>query len=145
MIGGMSPNDQARRVAALRNASIFADLEDPFVHRLAEAMAEVELRAGHILIEPGQVGAGLFVIEEGTVHVQPRGADAVTLGPGEVVGELALLTREGTRTARVQATTDVRCLALDRSSFHRALEEEPRLAIALLQTAVERLASQIQT
>src|SRR5437763_10837782 len=109
MIGGMSSNDQARRVAALRRASIFAELDDPFVDRLAQAMAEVELRAGHILIEPGQVGAGLFVIEEGTVHVQPRGADAVTLGPGEVVGELALLTREGTRTARVQATTDVRC------------------------------------
>lgn len=131
-------------VSALRRASIFSELDEPSLAKLAGAMTEVELPAGHVLIEAGQPGAGMFVIDEGTVSVQARGAEPRELGPGEVVGELALLTRDGTRTARVQATSAVRCLALDRASFHRALEDEPKLAIALLETAVERLSAQLQ-
>jgi CRP-like cAMP-binding protein len=140
----VSTDELTRRVAALKRAAIFADLEEPFLRRLAEAMAEVELPAGRVLIEPGQPGAGMFVIDAGTVSVHPRGAESRELGPGEVVGELALLTRDGTRTARVRTSSEVRALALDRASFHEALEEQPRLAIALLETAVERLAGQLQ-
>jgi CRP-like cAMP-binding protein len=96
-----------------------------------------------VLIEPRAAGSGMFVIAEGTVVVQPRDVDPVELGAGEVVGELALLTEDGTRTARVQAVTEVRCLTLDRATLQQALEDEPKLAIALLQAAVERLAAQI--
>ena len=139
----MSTDELSGRVDALRGAAIFAGLDEQSLRRVAGAMAEVELPAGHVLIEPGQPGAGMFVIEEGTVSVHPRGGDERSLGPGEIVGELALLTREGTRTARVQTTSPVRCFALDRASFREALEAEPKLAIALLETAVERLASQL--
>jgi CRP-like cAMP-binding protein len=79
------------------------------------------------------------VIEEGAVTVQPLVGDTRELGPGEIVGEIALLTPDGTRTARVQASTPLRCLALDRASFQRALEEEPALTVALLQIVAERL------
>jgi CRP-like cAMP-binding protein len=43
----------------------------------------------------------------------------------------------------VQAVTDVRCLTLDRATLQQAFEEEPKLAIALLESAVERLSAQI--
>jgi CRP-like cAMP-binding protein len=133
------PADLDRRVAALRRSSIFAELDEAFLARLAGTMNEVELPAGHVLIEARTPGAGLYVIEEGTVAVQPLSGDARELGPGEVVGEIALLTPDGTRTARVQAKTEVRCLTLDRSSFRRALEKEPPLAAALLEIVAERL------
>lgn len=129
-----------RRVAALRRVPIFADLAETFLQRLAQMMGEVEVPAGHVLIEPRTKGSGMFVIEEGTVLVQARGTKRFEVGPGEVIGELALLMREGSRMARVQAKTPVRCLTLDRHSLQQALEEEPKLAIALLETAVERLA-----
>ena len=132
-------NDLAYRVEALRGASIFGTLDEPFLRRLAGDMTEVDLPAGHVLIEPRATGSGLFVVVEGTVSVEPRGVAARELGPGSVVGELALLTRDGTRTARVRATTPVRCLALDRASFDRALEDEPSLAVALVHAAAERL------
>lgn len=134
------PDDLERRIAALARTSIFADLDEPSRRRIAQAMGQVSYRAGHVLIEPRAAGAGLYVIEEGTVVVEPRNSEPLELGAGEVVGELALLMREGVRTARVQAKTDVRCLTLDRRSLHEALAEEPQLAIALLETAAERLA-----
>jgi CRP-like cAMP-binding protein len=136
-------DDLAPRIAALRRSAVFGALEEPFLARLAGSMSEVTFPAGHVLIEPRAAGSGMFVIDDGRVTVQPRDAAPVELGPGEVVGELALLTEDGTRTARVQALTEVRCLTLDRATLQGALDDEPKLAIALLRAAVERLASQI--
>ena len=136
-------DDLAPRVAALRRSAVFGGLDESLLDSLASSMAEVTFPAGQGLIEARAPGAGMFVIDEGTVVVQPRDAGPVELGPGEVVGELALLTTDGTRTARVQAKTDVRCLTLDRATLQQALDEQPKLAIALLQSAVERLAAQI--
>jgi CRP-like cAMP-binding protein len=135
--------DLDSRVAALRRSAVFSGLDDQFLSRLAASMAEVTFPAGRVLIEARAPGSGMFVIDEGTVSVQPRDSSPVELGPGQVVGELALLTADGKRTARVQATTDVRCLTLDRATLQQALEEEPRLATALLQSAVDRLSAQI--
>jgi CRP-like cAMP-binding protein len=59
-----------------------------------------------------------------------------------VVGELALLRPDGARTARVQATSPVRCLAVDRRTFRQLLESEPTLALALLETLAERFGDQ---
>src|SRR3954469_25012950 len=135
--------DLASRVAALRRSAVFSGLDDQFLSRLAASMAEVTFPAGRVLIEARAPGSGMFVIDEGTVSVQPRDSSPVELGPGEIVGELALLTADGKRTARVQATTDVRCLTLDRATLQRPFEDEPKLATALLRSAVERLSAQI--
>ena len=70
-----------------------------------------------------------------------RGRKTIQLGAGEVVGELRCSVRTARRTARVQATSPVRCLALDRRSFRRLLESEPKLALELLETLAERLAA----
>ena len=135
--------DLESRVAALRRSAVFGRLDEPFLKGLALSMSEVTFPAGRVLIEPRAIGSGMFVIADGMVAVQPRDVDPTELGPGAVVGELALLTKDGTRTARVQAVTDVRCLTLDRATLQQAFEEEPKLAIALLQSAVERLSAQI--
>ena len=135
--------DLDSRVVALRRSAVFSGLDERFLTRFAESMSEVTFPAGHVLIEARAPGSGMFVIAEGTVVVHARDAGPVELGPGEIVGELALLTADGTRTARVQASTDVRCLTLDRATLQQALEEEPKLATALLQSAVERLSAQI--
>jgi CRP-like cAMP-binding protein len=129
----------ARRVAALRRAPIFAHLPEESLRRIASSMSEVEVPEGLLLIEARTKGSGLFVIEEGSVVVQPQGRPEVELGPGEVVGELALLLPDESRTARVLAKTTVRCLTLDRHSFQQLLETEPRLAVDLLHGAVQRL------
>jgi CRP-like cAMP-binding protein len=136
-------DDLAPRVAALRRSAVFGGLDEQFLAQLAGAMSEVTFPAGRVLIEARAIGSGMFVIEDGTVVVQTRDSGQVELGPGEVVGEMALLTEDGTRTARVQAKTDVRCLTLDRATLQHAFEDEPQLAVALLTSAVERLSSEI--
>ena len=135
--------DLEPRIAALRRSAVFGGLNEQFLAQLAGSMSEVTFPAGRVLIEPRAAGSGMFVIDDGIVSVQRRDLDPIELGPGEVVGELALLTEDGTRTARVQAMTDVRCLTLDRATLQQAFDEEAKLASALLQAAIERLATQI--
>jgi CRP-like cAMP-binding protein len=78
--------------------------------------AECAVPAGQLLIESGQPGAGLFVVLEGSVLVEARDGHR-RLGAGAVVGERSLFSADGIRTARVQAATDVRVLAVARCDF----------------------------
>jgi CRP-like cAMP-binding protein len=96
--------------------------------------SESELAAGHMLIELGQQGSGLFVILEGTVVVEaPEGTRE--LGPGACVGERALFSEDGLRTARVRTTSDVRVLAVDRVEFERLCEHDDTLAQRVAEAA----------
>lgn len=135
----MAETSLAEKVEALRGSALFGALPEATLERLAGEMREFEAPAGQVLIERGQHGSGLFVVLDGCVEVEAP-AYSRECRAGEVVGELALLTRDGTRTARVRAQTDVRCLTLDRASFEAALEAEPQLALALLDVVATRLA-----
>jgi CRP-like cAMP-binding protein len=128
------------RVEALRQAPVFEGLGAGALQRVARLASEVEADRGQTLIEPGAKGAGMFVLLEGRATVDTRGKRDIVLGPGECFGELALLTPEAVRTARVRAQTAVRCLAIARSDFQGLLAEEPRLALTLLETVATRLA-----
>jgi CRP-like cAMP-binding protein len=81
----------------------------------------------------------MFFIVEGTAVVNTK-RDEVELGPGQFFGELALMSSDATRTARVRAKTQLRCLALDRTSFRALIAEHPDVAAALLEVALGRLA-----
>ncbi len=97
------------------------------LHLLETAGAEAEVATGRVLIERGQHGAGLYVILEGTVIVEaPEGTRE--LGPGAVIAERALLSADGTRTARVRTTSDVRVLAVDRIEVERLCADDAGFA-----------------
>jgi CRP-like cAMP-binding protein len=102
-------------------------MEADDLQRLQELGTESELPAGRVLIERGQWGSGVYIILDGTVLVEaPEGERE--LGPGSVVGERAMFSDDGLRTARVRATTAVRVVAIDRAAFDRLCGEDPALA-----------------
>jgi CRP-like cAMP-binding protein len=132
------------RVAALRRVALFSELSETDLERIAEATTEVEAPADQILVQPGAKGSGMFFIAEGTAVVETK-RDRVELGPGDFFGELALLKRDATRTARVRAKTPLRCLALDRAGFRTLVAGHPDVATALLEVALARLAQNLGT
>jgi CRP/FNR family transcriptional regulator, cyclic AMP receptor protein len=131
----VSPDE---RVARLRQIPVLAELGENTLERIIRASSELECPAGQVLIRADDPGAGMFVLEEGTVIVEARGS-TIELGPGEIFGELSLLVPESTRVARVRATTPVRCLAIDRAAFEELLDDEPALALAMLRVIARRL------
>ena len=84
-----------------------------------------------MLVDQGDAGREAFVIIEGTATVKRNGRKVGTLGPGDAIGELALLDH-GPRTATVTADTDMTVLVLSAREFSGVIEEVPGLAHKLL-------------
>jgi CPA1 family monovalent cation:H+ antiporter len=127
------------RLEALRRVPLFAGLPEGDLDHLAEAVSEIEVPPGQLLVQPGMAGTGMFFIAEGTAVVETK-REEIELGPGQFFGELALISTDATRTARVRAKTPLRCLALDRASFRTLVTDHPDVAASLLEVALGRLA-----
>lgn len=102
-------------------------MDEDDLRRLQAAGSELQFVAGKVLIEHGKPATGLFVVVDGTVVVEaPEGTREV--GPGAVVGERALLSADGTRTARVRALTDGVVVAVERAEIDRLCAEDAAFA-----------------
>lgn len=135
----MSDEKTGAAVDSLRTVGLFAGLDDRVLTQIVDRATEFEVPAGHVLIQPHMEASGMFIVEEGTVLVEGPGLH-LERGAGECFGELALLSEHGHRSARVQARTPVRGLAIARDDFWELLEAEPRLALSLLRVVGDRLA-----
>lgn len=105
---------------------------------MGRAADQVTLSSGSTLTRQGDIGREAFVLLDGTVEVRRDDRPVAELGPGAVIGELALLDG-GPRTATAVATSDVTVLVLTRPAFNAVLDEIPTLAHRLLVTLARRL------
>jgi len=120
------------RAGEARSAAL-EDVTEALAARLLEVGSECGFPANHVMIEIGLPGSGLFLIREGTVRVEAP-ERTVELRGGDVVGDWALDSPDGLRTARVICITDVRAVAVDRAAYHAAAEHVAA-ALAALPTA----------
>ncbi len=92
---------------------------------IADALVPVSYSQGDVILRQNEEGDQFFFIEKGTVRVSRTGEDGVEVDLAQLTdnnffGEAALISRQP-RNATVTAETDVKCVALDRSSFYRLL------------------------
>jgi CRP-like cAMP-binding protein len=107
--------------------AILGVVDEDDVGKLEEVGSRLEFGAGQMLIERGKPGTGLYVVLEGHIVVEaPEGTRE--LGPGSVVGERALFSEDGMRTARVRALTHGVVLAVDRAEVDRLCAEDSEFA-----------------
>jgi hypothetical protein len=111
-------------IPALRATEVFALLPPPALETLARQAAVCDYAPGTTIIREGAVGDRFYAIVSGTVDVRMRREHVATCGPGDGVGELALL-HDQPRTATVVATDDVVALAIDRRTFLVAVTGHP--------------------
>ena len=100
----------------LRQVSLLSLLPEPTLESLARALKRVEVAAGDVFIREGDHGDVFYVVESGSVEVTKEGRHVAHLGPGDYVGEIALL-RDVPRTATVTATSASVLQSLDREHF----------------------------
>ncbi|CAB4347202.1 MAG: cyclic nucleotide-binding domain-containing protein [Actinobacteria bacterium] len=111
--------------ARLRGLAFFEGFSDADLDRVAQLADDVEIEAGELLIDQGRVGQECYVIESGQAEVFVGEEHLVTVGPGSMVGEMALVDRRP-RTATVVATTPMALLAFDTKAFQKLLSEMPK-------------------
>jgi CRP-like cAMP-binding protein len=99
------------------------DLPREAADRLSKGGTLIELEAGSTLCEKGERGTQAFLLVEGQADVL-LSDQVVTVGPGEVVGEIATLDQHRTRNATVRAATDVLVLVFDPATYRGLARDE---------------------
>ena len=125
------------RVALLRRVGLFAETPDRALAGVAQVVTEVEVTAGATVMLEGAVEDWLYVVVDGQLEVVREDRRAA-IGPGEVVGELAVLDPMP-RSATVRAVTDCLLFRLDKDAFDEVLDERPEIARGVIRELVGRL------
>jgi len=124
-------------VELLRRTRLFAGLDEPTLRALAERSVERSFPRHGRLFFQGDPGNGLFVVASGLVKVVVTSEDGeemvlVTLGPGEALGELAVVDG-GPRSAAAEALEPTSALLITRPVVLELAARDPALTEALLQ------------
>jgi CRP-like cAMP-binding protein len=130
--------EKDRKLQLLRGVPLFSDCSKVDLTRIEQLADEMELPAGHVLMEQGRVGNEFFVIVEGTVRVERDGKVIDNLGPGDFLGEIALVDHRP-RTATATCETPCRVVVIGHREFHTLLMDEPGIAEAVMRSLAERL------
>lgn len=118
--------------------SSMAGIAVPWKRLLEFSVNTVTLDAGELLVEEGEEAGSVFVMRSGRVDIESGGHLIDTLGPGAVIGELALITG-GARMATARASERVIAIEIDPAGFTRLLESEPGVAEKLEEETIRRM------
>jgi CRP/FNR family transcriptional regulator, cyclic AMP receptor protein len=124
-------------VERLRRLPLFGELDHHDLSTISHHVGEVEMSEGEVLFEQGSIPYEMFVIEEGTAEVTKDGEALNTLGPGDVVGEIALL-RFQRRMGTVRVTSPLRAVTVSADDLQVIEEEMPEIAGHLRSIMAER-------
>jgi CRP-like cAMP-binding protein len=106
------------------------------------AISSQAFSAGEIIFSEGDTGFALYVIRSGKVLITSKTASAkkviATLGPGELVGEMAVASG-ARRCATATAAVDCVLTVLPKEVIDQRLEAADPILKILLLTAFERL------
>jgi CRP/FNR family transcriptional regulator, cyclic AMP receptor protein len=139
---GRQPNDEYARI--LGRVPLFLDLSKRELQRISFDAVMRSYAAGEELVQQGAPNMALFVLVSGRVRVTARPEDGgdtrelAVMGPGEVVGEMALLDDQR-RSATVTALEPTQALVVPFQDFRLALREDPDITIKLLAVVSRRL------
>lgn len=128
------------KIELLRTVSLFGGLRDRELERISALADIIDLPADRRIMSQGERGAEMFVLVSGMAHIERDGESLGDRGPGEVLGEIALLDG-GPRTATVTLTEPSRLLVLARREFQTLLDEFPEVRLQILETVAHRLRS----
>ena len=114
-------------------------MSDPLFARFGR-----EYQPGEVLFREGESGEVMFVIQSGTVRITKEiGGEAkslAVLGPGEFLGEMAILNgKPRTATATVVETT--RCLVIEAKTLESMVARNAEIALRLIKKLAKRLDS----
>ncbi|MGH3735433.1 MAG: cyclic nucleotide-binding domain-containing protein [Micromonosporaceae bacterium] len=124
----------------LKDVPRFCDLAEGEMREVCRAGREVTVPDGWSLIWEKTPADKAYLILEGSAAVQQGGTTIAELGPGDLVGEMALRDRK-LRTATVSATTPLRLLHLTGEAFGDLYQRVPSFRNAVDAAVAERTAA----
>lgn len=128
--------------ARLRKVALFDGLSDDDLERICTDVQDIHLGPGHTLFEEGDRGDRAYVITDGEIEIlkasERREVLLAVRGPGEVIGEMALLQEEP-RIAGARARTTAELVAIPKAALDELLDTSPTAARSMFGTFLDRL------
>jgi CRP-like cAMP-binding protein len=124
--------------ATLADVPVLAGLASEHRAQLARVCTDLEVEAGTTLVSEGDFGFAMFVVKEGAAEVRQNDTVLRLLAPGDVFGEIAILSG-GRRTATVVAQTSMRLISVLNRDVWRLERDAPDVGSALRATIAECL------
>jgi len=113
-------------------------MSDPLFARFGR-----EFQPGDVLFHEGEAGEVMFVIQSGAVRISKNvgGEDKLlaVLGPGEFLGELAILNGKP-RSATATVVEDARCLVIEAKTHEAMIARNSEIALRLIKKLAKRVA-----
>jgi serine phosphatase RsbU (regulator of sigma subunit) len=128
----------------IRRVSLFANLPDQEVARLAATLKRTGWEAGSILFREGEPADRFYIVFRGKVAIvqglgMPEEHVLAERGPGDFIGDQSLFSPDGLRSASARAVENCLLLEMTRSQFNRLLSRNPTLTYAMLRAQSARL------
>lgn len=127
----------------LKKSFLFRGLPDDALTAVAQKVSARSLAEGDVLMRKGEAGNSLFMIDDGWFKIVTQDASGGELiinktGPGETIGEMALLD-QAPRSATVVAISPAKVFELKQDAFEEILNQRPDVALALIRGFSSRL------
>jgi len=98
----------------------------------------LQLAPGDSLFREGDGGDKMYVLLEGEMEILLGDFVLETVGPGALIGEMALID-DSSRTASAVAKSACRLAEIDRRRFHFLVQQTPHFATHVMKTLANRL------
>jgi NTE family protein len=133
----------ANRVDLLSRVPLFEGINRRYLEEIAKRFDDVSLDKGKVLLREGEHGDCFYLVVRGEIEVTKHTAEGERLlarqGPGEIIGEMALLLNEP-RNATATVTKAARLLSMDKAVFDKWVLSNPNVLARLSRTLAARLA-----
>jgi CRP-like cAMP-binding protein len=126
------------KLELIKSVPLFGGLSKGELNEVAGIADEIGIAEGTDLTHEGAAGREFLVLVDGTADVRRKGRKVNTLGSGDFLGEIALVTG-ARRTATVTTTTGCRMLVITARDFRTLLRRVPSIQMKVLDALAARL------
>lgn len=105
---------------ALKRVMVLRTLSQNHLGQLTELLEERHVTVGQVVCKQGELGDDCFIVRQGLLEIRTDGRLIRTIGPGDYIGERALITNQP-RSATVTALEDSDLWRMDRKSFEQVV------------------------
>jgi CRP-like cAMP-binding protein/ATP/ADP translocase/HEAT repeat protein len=126
------------KVILLKGVEMFSHTSEEILAEVATILEEVDLQAGEVIFDKGDVGESMYIIVDGRVRIFDGDKTINYLDEKEIFGELALLDPEP-RSASVEAVEETRLFRLDRDTFFELMADNIGVVSGVMRVLCQRL------
>jgi CRP/FNR family cyclic AMP-dependent transcriptional regulator len=117
-----------------------ANADTPIRDWLLPQMKKKKYKAGHVLFSYGEPAKELYYVQSGTV-TSPEFKKS--LGPGHLLGEIGLFSKDHARAATVICETDVVCYTMTDEAAYLLYIQNPQIGFYLIRLIIEQLRTEL--